>query len=109
MRRSAANAPVRHGRDDGADRRARAARERERRKREGVESLTGGAELSAEARARGVGPRGPGRGGEGVRARDAGWARFGLAEGGSFLFLISISFLFLFYFCFFLILFPLNQ
>jgi hypothetical protein len=47
--------------------------------------------------------------GEGARARDAGWARFGLAEGGSFLFLISISFLFLFYFCFFLILFPLNQ
>jgi hypothetical protein len=36
MRRSAANAPMRHGRDDDADRRAQAARERERREREGV-------------------------------------------------------------------------
>jgi hypothetical protein len=92
------------GENDGADRRARAARERERREREGVESLTGGAELSAEARARGVGPRGPGRGGEGVRARDAGWARFGLAEGGSFSFSFSdfyfFSFPFLFLFLF---------
>jgi hypothetical protein len=52
VRRSAANAPVRHGRNDDAERRARAARERERREREGVESLTGGAGLSAEARAR---------------------------------------------------------
>jgi hypothetical protein len=73
VRRSAANAPVRHGRDDGADRLARAARERERRKREGVESLTGGAGLSAEAQAREVGPPGPGeRGG-----RSAGVARVG--------------------------------
>jgi hypothetical protein len=70
------------GENDGADRRARAAREREQREREGVESLTGGAELSAEARARGVGPLGPGRGGEGARARGTGWARFGPAEGG---------------------------
>jgi hypothetical protein len=38
------------GENDGADRLVRAARERERREREGVESLTGGAELSAEAR-----------------------------------------------------------
>jgi hypothetical protein len=52
------------GENDGADRRARAARVRERREREGVESLTGGAELSAEARARGVGPHGPVRGGK---------------------------------------------
>jgi hypothetical protein len=52
VRRSAANAPVRHGRDDDADWRARAAREREWREREGVESLTGGADLSVEARAR---------------------------------------------------------
>ena len=111
MRRSAANAPVRHGRDDGADRRARAARESERREREGVKSLTGGADLSAKARAREVGPRRPGRGGE-KRGRGAGWARIGPAEGGGFflfLFLISISFLFLFYFCFFLFIFPLNQ
>jgi hypothetical protein len=50
------------GENDGADRRARAARERERCEREGVESLTGGAEPSAGARARGVGPPGPGRG-----------------------------------------------
>jgi hypothetical protein len=84
VRRSAANAPVRHGRDDGADRQARAARERERREREGVESLTGGADLSAEARAREVGPPGPGRGGK--RGRGAGWATIGPAEGGGFLF-----------------------
>jgi hypothetical protein len=51
------------GENDGADSRARAARERERREREGVESLTGGAELSAGARARGIGPPRPGRGG----------------------------------------------
>jgi hypothetical protein len=81
VRRSAANALVRHGRDDGADRRARAARERERREREGVESLTGGADLSAEARAREVGPLGPGRGGK-KRGRGAGWARIGPAERG---------------------------
>ena len=43
---------------------ARAARERERHEREGGKSLTDGAELSAEARARGVGPPGPGRGGK---------------------------------------------
>jgi hypothetical protein len=112
VRRSTANAPVRHGRDDSADRRARAAKERERREREGVESLTGGAGLSVEARAREVGPSGLGeRGG-----RSAGAARVGpdLAQPRGegfflFLFLISISFLFLFYFYFFLFLFPLNQ
>jgi hypothetical protein len=69
VRRSAANAPVRHGRDGDADRRARGARERDWRKREEVESLTGGAGLSAKAQARGVGPPGPGeRRGE-ARAR----------------------------------------
>jgi hypothetical protein len=69
---------VRHGQDDGADRRARAARE-------GVESLTGGAGLSAEARAREAGPPGPGKRGE----RSASAARVGpeLAQprGGGFL------------------------
>ena len=83
MRRSAANAPVRHGRDDGADRRARAARERERREREGVESLTGGADLSAEARAREVGPPGLGRGGEARAWRGLGQNR---PSRGGFLF-----------------------
>jgi hypothetical protein len=74
------------GENDGADKRARAAREREWREREGGESLTGGAELSAEARARGAGPPGPGRG-EGERGRAA---RVGpdsaQPRGGEFLF-----------------------
>jgi hypothetical protein len=99
VRRSVANAPVRHGRDDDADRRARAAREREQREREGVESLTGGAGLSAEARAREAGPPRPWKRGE----RSAGWARTGPAEGEGFflfLFLISNPFLFLFLFLF---------
>jgi hypothetical protein len=99
------------GENDGADRWARAARERERCEREGVESLTGGAELSARARARGVGPPGPGRGGggEGARARGAGWAKFGPAEGGFFLF-FSFSDFYFFSFPFLLLfLFPLNQ
>jgi hypothetical protein len=111
MRRSAANAPMRHGRDDDADRRAQASRERERREREGVESLTGGADLSAEARARRVGPPGPGRGGE-ERGRDAGWARIGPAEGGGF-FSFSFSDFYFFSFPFLLLFlfisFPLNQ
>jgi hypothetical protein len=101
VRRSVANAPVRHGRDDDADRRARAAREREQREREGVESLTGGAGLSAEARAREAGPPGPWKRGE----RSAGWARTGPAEGGGFLsfsfsdfYLFSFPFLLLFLF-----------
>jgi hypothetical protein len=95
MRRSAANAPVRHGRDDGADRRARAARERERHEREGVESLTGGADLSIEARARGVGSPGPGRGG-----RSEGAARVGpesaQPRGGFFSFSFSDFYFFSF-------------
>ena len=49
------------GENDEADRWARAARERERREREGGESLTGGARLSARRAARGAGPPGPGR------------------------------------------------
>jgi hypothetical protein len=82
--------------------------EREWHEGERVESLTGGAGLSEEARAREAGPPGPG-------GRCAGAARVGpeLAQprGGFFLFLFlfSISFLFIFYFCFFLFLFPLNQ
>jgi hypothetical protein len=102
VRRSAANAPVRHGRDDGADRRAWATRESERREREGVKSLTGGADLSAEAWAREVGPPGPGKGGE-KRGRDTGWARIGPAEGEGF---FSFSFSDFYFFSFpFLLLF----
>jgi hypothetical protein len=93
VRRSATNAPVRHGRDDDADRRAWAASGRE------VESLTGGAVGEGEARAR--------------RGRGAGWARMGPAEGGKgFLFFSFSVFYFLFpffYFCFFLFPFLLNQ
>ena len=68
--------------------------EREQREREGVESLTGGAGLSAKARTREAGPPGPGKRGE----RSASAARVGpeLAQPrgeGFFLFLISISFL----------------
>jgi hypothetical protein len=50
------------GENDEADRWARAARERERREREGGESLTGGARLSARRAVRGARPPGPGRG-----------------------------------------------
>jgi hypothetical protein len=56
------------GENDEADRWARAARERERREREGGESLMGGARLSARHAARGAGPPRPGRG-EGKRGR----------------------------------------
>jgi hypothetical protein len=56
------------GENDEADRWARAARERERREREGGESLTGGAKLSPGRTARGAGPPGPGRR-EGKRGR----------------------------------------
>jgi hypothetical protein len=91
------------GENDEADRWGQAARERERREREGGESLTGGAKLSARRAARGAGPPGPGRG-EGKRGR-AGLVGPDLAqprgEGVSlFLFLISISFPFLFLFLF---------
>jgi hypothetical protein len=80
------------GENDEADRWARAARERERREREGGESLTGGAKLSAWRAAHGVGPPGPGRG-EGERA---GEARVGPntaqpRRGGGFSFFFSFS------------------
>jgi hypothetical protein len=93
------------GENDEADRWARAARERERREREGGESLTGGAKLSAWRAAHGVGPPGPGRG-EGERAGEArvgpntAQPRRGEVFPFSFLFLISNSFLFLFLFLF---------
>jgi hypothetical protein len=87
--------------------------QRERREREGVESLTGGVGLSAEARAREAGPPESGeRGGEEAPA-PRGVGQRGPRRGGPafflFLFLFSISFLFIFYFCFFLFPFPLNQ
>jgi hypothetical protein len=93
------------GENDEDDRWARAARERERREREGGESLTGGAKLSARRAARGAGPPGPGRG----EGEIAGAARVGPNTAQPrrgevfpfyFLFLISISFLFLFLFLF---------
>jgi hypothetical protein len=95
------------GENDEADRWARAARERGRREREGGESLTDGAKLSAGRAACGAGPPGPRRG----EGESAGSAKYGPAEEGevfpfSLLFLISNSFLFLFLFLF---LFPLNQ
>ena len=77
--------------------------EREWHEGERVESLTGGAGLSEEARAREAGPPGPGRG-EGKRGRaelvgpDSAQPRGGFSF--SFLFLISNSFLFLFLFLF---------
>jgi hypothetical protein len=91
------------GENDEVDRWARAARERERREREGGESLTGGAKLSARrARraTRGAGPPGPGRGeGESAGAARVGpntaQPRRGEVFPFSFLFLISNSFLFL--------------
>jgi hypothetical protein len=73
------------GENDGADRRARAAREREQREKEGGKSLTGGAELSAEARARGAGPPGPVRG-EGERGRAARVGPDSAQPRGEFLF-----------------------
>jgi hypothetical protein len=57
------------GENDGADRRARAARERERREREGVESLTGGADLSAGHVRAELGRLGRGEGGRSAGAR----------------------------------------
>jgi hypothetical protein len=95
------------GEKDEADRRALAASERE-----GDETLTGGARLSA----RGSGARSWAawageRGGERGRA-GAGWDGFGPAEGGERVSLFSFPFLILFfsffYFCFFLFLFPLK-
>ena len=80
------------GENDEADRWARAARERERREREGGESLTGGAKLSAWRAARGAGPPGPGRG----EGESAGAARVGPntaqpRRGGGFSFFFSFS------------------
>jgi hypothetical protein len=91
------------GENDEADRWARAARERERREREGGKSLTGGAKLSARRAPRGAGSPGLGRG-EGKRGRaklvgpDSAQPRGGESFSFSFLFLISSSFLFLFLF-----------
>jgi hypothetical protein len=96
VRRSAANAPVRHGRDDSADRRARAARERERREREGVESLTGEADLSAEAWVREVGPPGPGEGGRSAGATRVGPESAQPRGGGFFSFPFSDFYFFSF-------------
>jgi hypothetical protein len=89
------------GESDEADRWGQAARERERREREGGGSLTGGARLSARRAARGAGPPGPGRGGRKRGRGVAGWAGFGPAEEGK---RFSFS-----NFCFFLVLSPLNQ
>jgi hypothetical protein len=92
------------GENDEADKWARAARERERREREGGHSLTGGAKLSAGRAGRGAGPPGPGRG-EGERAGatrvgpNTAQPRRGEVFPFSF-FLISNSFLFLFLFLF---------
>jgi hypothetical protein len=91
------------GEKDEADRRALAASERERREREGDETLTGGARLSARGSgARSwVGERGGERGRAGI-----GWAGFGPAEEGEgvslffFSFSNSNSFLFLYIFLF---------
>jgi hypothetical protein len=49
------------GENEEADRWGQAARERERHEREGGESLTGGAKLSARHAAHGAGLPGPGR------------------------------------------------
>jgi hypothetical protein len=85
------------GENDEADRWGQAARERERREREGGESLTGGAKLSTRRAARGAGPPGPGRG-EGKRRR-AGLVGPDLAQprgGGSFSFSFSDFYFFFF-------------
>jgi hypothetical protein len=77
---------------------------------EGVESLTGGADLSAGHGRAELGRLGRGEGGkERERAAQVGPNSAQPRGVSLFLFLISISFLFLFYFCFFLFLFPLNQ
>jgi hypothetical protein len=60
------------GESDEADRWGQAARERERREREGGGSLTGGARMSTRCAARGAGPPGPGREEGKARAR-GGW------------------------------------
>jgi hypothetical protein len=74
------------GENDEANRWGQDAREREQREREGGESLMGGAKLSARHAARRARTPGSGREGEKARAREAGWAGFGPAEGGEFLF-----------------------
>jgi hypothetical protein len=108
VRRSAANAPVRHGRNDEADKRAWAARERATRGGGRRGSLTSGVGLSGGGAARAAGPCGPWKERGGKSGRGAGWARMAPAEGGegfSF-FLFSISF---FYFGFFLFSFLLKK
>jgi hypothetical protein len=80
------------GENDEADRWARAARERERRERDGGESLTGGAKLSAGHVARGAGPPWPGRGeGEARARRGLGQIRPSRGGGGGFSFFFSFS------------------
>ena len=78
------------GENDEADRWARAARERERREREGGKSLTGEAKLSARRAARGAGPPGPGRG-EGKRGRAELVGPDSAQTRGEFLFFFSFS------------------
>jgi hypothetical protein len=74
------------GENDEADRWARAARERERREREGGKSLTGGAKLSAGCAECGAGPPGPGEGKGSAGARS--WVgRIRPSRGGVSLFL----------------------
>jgi hypothetical protein len=94
VRCSAANAPVRHGRDDGADRRAQAARERAAR-----EGESGVADRWGRSVRGGVGARSwaawAGEGGGGKRGRGAGWPELAQPRGKGFflfLFLFSISF-----------------
>jgi hypothetical protein len=96
------------GERDETDRWALAASERKRREREGDETLTGGARMSARgSRARSwaawTGERGGERGRAGLVGPDSAQPR----EGGVFLFLflILIPFFSFFYFCFFLFLF----
>jgi hypothetical protein len=101
VRRSAANAPVRHGRNDEADKRAWAARERATRGGGRRGSLTSGVGLSGGGAARAAGPCGPWKERGGKSGRGAGWARMGPAKGGKgfslFCFLFPF-FLFLFWF-----------
>jgi hypothetical protein len=111
VRRSAANAPVRHGRDDDADRRARVARGRAVREGESGVADRWGRSVRGGAGARSWAAWAGEERGEEARAR-RGLGQNWPSRGGGFflfLFLFSISFLFIFYFCFFLFLFPLNQ
>jgi hypothetical protein len=79
-------------------------REGERRERERVESLTGGAGLSEVARAREAGPPGPGRRGGEARAR-RGFGQNLPSRGGSVFLFFFFCFLFLFFHFLFLFVF----